>query len=463
MTRFDRIVLIVIAGLLAATILVIALGDNVGVQILRTAPTGVAASTAGVAIQFNEPMDWDTVMPRFHVEPPVTGDFAWTGSTLRFRPTAPLQPGAAYTVTLERGARARTGREVLRPVSFTFSVRAPRVAYLAPSDAVPQNVWIADPADPASARQVTFSPSSVLNFDISPDGTRLAFAERNSGTGTSDIKLLDLQTGALQQLTNCPESDCNTPVWRPDGQMIAYHRIDYNLGLDNVGASPTRVWLIDLTTTPASTRPLFADSQILGYAPQWSADGTRIAVFDNNSVGILVYDFTDDSIVFIPTRAGGGDVSLSPDGRRVVFPRLIIQGMEARSNLQMADLETGQIVDLTSPDEPQDDTQSDWHPDGARLALARRYLDERYTRTRQLYLLDTSTGQVTPLIEDPRYFNGFFSWDPQGRQLVIQRFPELTEDGQINNAGRPEVWTYDLTTGALTRVATNAYFPRWVP
>lgn len=463
MTRFDRIVLVIIGGLVAAVALVILMGDNVGVQIVRTAPAGLASSTTGILFQFNEQMNWDTVMPRFSVEPPVAGEFSWTGTTLRFRPEEPLQPGATYTVTLAQGAAGRTGREVLRDASFSFSVRVPRVAWLAPSDAVPQNVWIANPADPASAQQATFSPSGVLNFDISPDGTRIAFAERNSETGMSDIKMLDLQTGALQQLTNCPESDCNTPVWRPDGQMLAYHRIDYNTGLETAGAAPTRVWLIDLTTTPVSTRPLFTDTQLLGYAPQWSADGTRIAVFDNNSQGILVYDFGDGSTALIPTRSGGGDVSLSPDGMRVVYPRLIIEGSEARSNLQMADLETGQVIDLTSPDERLDDTQSDWNPDGVRLALARRYLDERYTRTRQLYLLDTASGDVTPLIEDPRYFNGFFSWDPQGDSLVIQRFPELTEDGQVNNNGRPEVWIYHVNTGELTRVATNAYFPRWVP
>lgn len=463
MTRFDRIALAVIAALAAALLLVIALGDRVGVQIVRVTPTGPAASTASVAIQFSEPMDWASVTARFSLAPPAAGDFTWGGSTLRFRPAAPLTPGTTYTVTLASGAQARAGRAVLRPVSFSFTVRAPRVAYLAPSDAVPQNVWIADPADPASAQQLTFSPSNVLNFDISPDSTRLAFAERNSETGTSDIKLLDLQSGALQQLTNCPESDCDTPVWRPDGQMIAYQRVDYNTGLDALGASPTRVWLLDLTAIPATTRPLFADTQLLGYAPQWSADGARIAVFDNNSRGILVYDFNDDSTVLIPTQAGGGDISLSPDGARVVFPRLIVEGTEARSNLQMADLASGAVVDLTSPDERLDDTQSDWNPDGVRLALARRYLDERYTRTRQLYLLDTATGELTPLIADPRYFNGFFSWDPQGVRLVIQRFPELTADGQLNSSGRPEVWTYNLDSGALTLIAENAYLPRWAP
>src|SRR5690606_30146980 len=154
-------------------------------------------------------------------------------------------------------------REVLSNIRFDFDVRRPRVAYLTPADSVPQNVWIAEPGVEASAAQVTFSTGGVLNFDVSPDGTMIALAERNE-YGTSDIKLLNLETGATEQLTNGVDSDCNTPVWRPDGTMILYHRIDLNSDLGSVGVSPTRVWLIDLTTTPPVNRPLFSDSQILG-------------------------------------------------------------------------------------------------------------------------------------------------------------------------------------------------------
>lgn len=464
-SRFDILVALVMLALVGVILLVILLGDRVGVQIIRTAPDDVASSTTRVAIQFSEVMDWGSVVDRVSFVPALEGDFSWSGTTLRFRPAEALVPGAAYRVNLARGAESESGRELLADVTFDFRIRTPRVAFLLPSDSVPQNVWIADPQAEGSVQQVTFSPSGVLNFDVSPDGTRMAFAERNSETGTSDIKVLDLETGALQQVTNCPDADCNTPVWRPDGSMIAYQRIERNSDLESLGVSPTRIWLVDLSTAPATNRPLFSDSQILGYAPQWSANGQQIAIYDNRSMSIVIYNFTDDSLQAIPTRNGGSDVAFSPDGQRVVFPRLIIdeQSGGARSTLQMADFGSNQIIDLTDPGDPVDDATSVWHPDGRYLALARRYLDNRYTRTRQLYLLDSETGNVEPLVTEERYFNGFFSWDPQGDQLVIQRFPELTSSGEPNSEGRPEVWTYNLETGDLIFVIENAYFPRWVP
>jgi Tol biopolymer transport system component len=463
LSRFDLMVILVILGLLAAIGVTIILGDRVGVQIIRTAPDDASSSTARVVIQFNEVMDWESVTQRMSFDPPVEGDYSWSGTTLRFLPKTALIPGSDYTVTLEADAQSVDGRKVLQDKIFTFTVRTPRVAYLTPVNSIPQNVWMADPTDPSTAEQITFSPSGILNFDVSPDGTKIAFAERNSSTGTSDIKMLDLENGALQQLTNCPDSDCNSPVWRPDGSMIAYHRIDLNSDLTNVGTSPTRVWLIDLSTTPATTRPLFSDSQILGYNPEWSADGNRIAVYDNNSQGILVYNFADGVPTLIPTRNGGSDVSLSPDGSKVIFPNLIIENASARSNLLMADLTTNQVVELSAAAEPLDDATTAWSPDGRYLAIARRYLDERFTRTRQIYLMDMQDNSVMPLVTDERYFNGFFSWDPQGKSLVIQRFPELTEDYEPNNEGMPEIWTYELATQSLVKVATNAYLPRWVP
>lgn len=462
LSAFDRTVLIVIVGLVAAIGLTVLLGDHVGVTLVRVGPLGEARSTSQVVVQFSEAMKRDTVTERLHIEPSVEGEFSWSGTTLLFRPAEALELGADYTVVLEPNAESDSGRKVLAEYRFSFRVRTPRVAYLAPADSAPQNVWVTDPADPASAQQVTFSLSGIYDFGVSPDGTQIAFSERNTGTGTEDIKLVDLDSGGLQQLTNCVDSSCTTPVWRPDGRMIAYQRVDFNSAVDNVGVSPTRVWLIDLSTVPASTRPLFADSQLLGHTPQWSADGNRIMVFDVRSQGILVYDFTTDDIALIPSRYGSTG-ALSPDGTRLVFPELVFDGNTARSTLQIADLATREYSTLTAPEEPIDDDMAAWHPDGQRLAIARRYVDDRYTRGRQIYLMNVDNGSIEPLVVDDHYANGWFSWDANGRALVIQRFPELDVSGQPNSSGQAEIWTYDLASGDLVQVATNGFFPRWVP
>lgn len=460
-SRFDRVVLVVIAALVAGIGLTIVLGDRVGVTLMRVAPLGTARSTSRITIQFSEMMNRESVEANFHVEPRTTGSFTWNGDLMIFQPDEAFIPGEAVNVVLAPGAVSESGREVLSEYRFGFTVRRSRVAYLFPADDVPQNIWIADPADPDTAQQVTFSPSGIYDFAVSSDGSKIAFAENNSNSGTNDIKLLDLETGGLEQLTNCVDASCTTPVWRPDGNMIVYERVDFNSDLQSVGSSPTRLWVLDLATRPIETRPLFSDLQILGFDAQWSADGSQIALYDRSSASILVYDFAQGSLVAIESTSGGSG-ALSPDGTELVYPETTItEGQSARTYLRLVNLVTNEQTYLSTPEQGFNDALSVWRPDGQMLAIARR--DENFARGEQVYLVDPVTADVQRLTDDPRYLNGYFWWDPAGTQLVIQRFPLLDENMRPDNNGRPEIWTLDLASGELTHIATNGFIPRWVP
>jgi hypothetical protein len=46
--------------------------------------------------------------------------------------------------------------------------------------------------------------------------------------------------------------------------------------------------------------------------------------------------------------------------------------------------------------------------------------------------------------------------------LVVQRLQLLNDDGEVNSGARPEIWVLNSETGDLTRIAQQAYFPRWV-
>jgi Tol biopolymer transport system component len=480
LTRFDSVVVFIIVLLVTAIGLTLLLGDRVGITLARVGPLGVARSTSVITLQFSESVKRDSVLPRLklvQIAPEkvnatlnegdilttIAGSSSWNGNTFNFRPASALQPGAAYTVILAPGASSDSGRQVLSEYRYSFTVRNPGVAYLAPATGSPLNLWLADPADLASAKQITFSPSGIYDYGVSPDGSKIAFSEKNSSSGTLDIKLLDLETGGIEQLTNCADAECKTPVWRPDGRVIAYERIDLNSNLSQqVGASPTRIWLLDLSSQPATTRPMFEDSQILGYGVRWSQDGSRISLFDFGSQGILVHDFRDGSTEIIPSRYGNPG-ELSPDGSKVIFPEVQLSEAQATSYLQLADLTTKALRRIASPDEPLDEDTGIWGPDGSFLVVARRYLDDRYTRGRQLYKVNPADGSSEELLFDPNYQTGFFALDPTGTQLIIQRFPDSVEMNDPNNPGVPEIWTLNLYTKTLQKVTDNAIFPRWVP
>ena len=450
--------MIVAVGLILLTI---ALGDRVGVSLRRVTPLENAHSTSAITLQFDEPMDRPTAETRLRTDPPTTGTFSWTGTTLNYYPDAPLNPGTSYTVILERGARAESGREMVSEYRYNFTVMQPRVAYLYPADDFPQNIWVVEVDDPASAQQLTFSPSGIYDFSVSPDGSQIAFAENNTN-GTMDIKLLTLDTGALLQLTNCADSTCSTPVWRPDGRMIAYERIDYNTALEGIGASPVRIWTLDMNSYPPVTRPLFSDLQILGYNAQWSADGNRIALVDRGTSAILVYDFTTGETLAIPTTSGTYG-ALSPDGRQIITSSITLvegEGAQARVKTQIIDLDANTVFPLSVPADSFDDKRVQWSPDGTRLVISRD--NPNLINGTQLYVVNPVDGTYEMLTDDPEYASTFFYWNPTGTQLVSQRLP-LGANGMSDPLSRPEIWVIDAVTGDGIRLAHNGYLPRWIP
>jgi len=463
MARFDRVMGLAVLAILAGIGLALLLGNRAGVTIEYAGPQGEASSTGRISLTFSEAMKHETVEARFHTEPELEGAFSWDGRTLNFQPAQPLTPGLAVQVRLEAGAESESGRRVTGDTAFGFTVRQPEVAYLYPATGSPQNIWIARPGDPASARQVTFSPSGVFDFSVSPDGSQIAFSAINSATGATDIMLLDLASGGLTQLTNCESATCTGPVWRPDGKTIAYDRTER----DDAAASQdgrsgaTRVWLLDPTAIPATTRPLMSDLQILGHSPQWSGDGRMIAFTSTNLDAIIVTNLDTGQETSIPGGSGSSG-ALSPDGSQLAYPEIVVsEGTGVNSMLWLADLAAGGRTQLTEAGGQVNDSRAQWRPDGGTLAVARR--NENAMRSTQVVEMNPVTGETRPLTTDPRYSNMLFWWDAAGTALVLQRFPEMDENGQPNLNGQPEIWTLDVNTGALTFVANDGMLPRWVP
>lgn len=355
--------------------------------------------------------------------------------------------------------------------------RGPAIAYLAPAYGGIQNVWLTPLNEPETAIQLTDVQRGIYNFGVSPDGRFIAYAEADLETGLNELKLLNLETRQVIQLTNCvaEDADCRTPVFSPDGTLLAYERMTINRSVDNLGPGALRIWLLDLRTQPYITRALADDSQIIGHSPQWSLDGRSIAFYsaELSNPGILVYNFApeagDKALKFVPS--GQGTLgSLAPNGQTLVYPDIVSRPIQSGelsfeqifTYLKIADLQALEFRNLTDPNGPTDDPSAAWNPDGKRLAIARRYTDERYTRGYQIYLYDVTADTWEPLVVDPRYSHGFFEWDRAGEEILFQRFELITETGESAPDARPEVWMKDLTTGELRRIAGDAFHPRWV-
>lgn len=117
------------------------------------------------------------------------------------------------------------------------------------------------------------------------------------------------------------------PQIRPDGRVVAYVRVAYDIMTDR----PHRaIWLVDLDTgeqTPLVTGPASV------YAPRWSPDGKRLAYVASDGSHAQLYVHwmqNDQSARITDLTQTPEDLEWSPDGRSIAFIMLVA---DDRANL----------------------------------------------------------------------------------------------------------------------------------
>lgn len=313
--------------------------------------------------------------------------------------------------------------------------------------------WII-PANGGTARQLT-SGIHDSGARWSPDGKRVAFlrvTEKEGKPQPAQIFLLTMDGGEARPLTDMPKGAA-VPVWSPDGQSIAFSTttLEKDFQAKNGAAEesdvrvitraryrtngagyrepdrPSHIWVVGVPeslNTPQKAKQItsgdFAESDIA-----WSRDGARI-YFTSNRVKDTDFE-PPDSDIYVVSAGGGavtkvasidgpiGELSLSPDGRRIAFvgeinregkvqrsysqTDLFVTGVEpgsAPTNLTAAydrDIEGGVGGDQAPPRGGGESTPY-WSTDGRSVFLVSA--DEGRAN---LIRVEVETGKMTPLTD----------------------------------------------------------------
>jgi hypothetical protein len=98
--------------------------DNNPPNITSTSPsngaTGISTSTV-ISITFSLEMDHSSVESAVSINPAVTGIFSWNGTTVTFTPSAVLNEGTSYTVTISSAASSSSGLNLTSNYVFSFT------------------------------------------------------------------------------------------------------------------------------------------------------------------------------------------------------------------------------------------------------------------------------------------------------------------------------------------------------
>ena len=210
-------------------------------------------------------------------------------------------------------------------------------------------------------RRLTFDGDSRWPV-WSPDGTRIAFASRDTATFDLYVKRVNDESSP-QMIVTLPGSQWPTH-WPSDDLLLFETGDDY---------TPTDLWMVDLSADSAVASPyLESEADLLN--PMISPDGDLVAYTSDESgtVDVYVRSFPEARQPEIVSRGGGQFPSWSPDGNTIYYwtpgpntsPRsLIAARIERGPPFAVISRDTTAITGIYPT------RYWDLHPDGDRLVI----------------------------------------------------------------------------------------------
>ncbi|WP_225766264.1 winged helix-turn-helix domain-containing protein [Stenotrophomonas sp. Marseille-Q4652] len=232
-------------------------------------------------------------------------------------------------------------------------------------------------------RLITASPGFEVNPTVSPDGSLVAYATEEPGSGTSTIHLQATGNVPARRLVVPPPGHMDRfPAWSPDGRQIAFARFGPQgscevLIVSATGGAPRRAVSCDGTEMLSFDWTPAGDGLVFG--TMTGADASR---------GIRLLDIASGRWTALDYPIGDGDFDyaprFSPDGRHIGFVRNPQLG-----TLWWMPVTGGQAEPLT--EDAAEIRGWSWLPDGA-IVFGRRVDSEA-----RLYRLDVGTRTLRDL------------------------------------------------------------------
>jgi hypothetical protein len=225
----------------------------------------------------------------------------------------------------------------------------------------------------------------------------------------------------LEGFVECQDSHAS---WSPGGDFIAYTDGDHG---------PSQIWLIE----PDGSNPRYL---VNGSLPDWSPDGTRIALM--RGFNIYVLTLADSSLQQLTDDGGSAFPDWSPSGNGIAY-----------------DTTRGRIgIWIMDPDGSGkrwvcEGWTPDWSPDGSKLAFVGPGVGEAVN---DIWIVDVEGTNARSLTRGAWHSNVEPSWSPDGKSVAWT--------AHSFTSGGPAIWVIRSDgTGACRMISAATSEANWSP
>jgi TolB protein len=280
-----------------------------------------------------------------------------------------------------------------------------------------------------------------------PGGKRLAFVStRDTVDHGRDIFTMELTGHNQVNLTNDGGDDDTEPAWSPDGARIAWRR-DWNIWVMNADGS--------------DKQPL--TSGLSARTPKWSPDGQWICFLawppgEMYNMDVYLVPANGGPIIDV-TNNPKNDLqpSWSPDSQEIAFETdrhsVFSDTSVITTNWEIYKVNINTLVQTRLTDDPEQDHDATWSPDGTTIAFISNRSTWRYETS--LWIMNPDGSQQQPLTGQLQLLDPI-SWSPDSKRIAIQS--GLGSDGNILLIDVPSGSVQPLTNTPLEDAQ-----PAWRP
>jgi len=335
-----------------------------------------------------------------------------------------------------------------------------------------------------AVRAITSDQGAERRPQLSPDGTRVAFAVADPGNAPTRVVVRSIEPSQLVRISAGGADYESMPSWSPDGTRIAFER-----------ASETRCAIYVASSLGGDEREIAPcrDYNVSYY--DWTPDGQGLltaqsAKGDSGDLALVKLDLDSGNKEFLKYAHTGKDQDLephySPDGRFIAFRR----GVAPYSDLYVMAADGGDVRQVTHiASRIRGHT---WSRDGRALIFA-----SNFGGAMALYAVDVKTGATEPLgISPAEYPSASHESDavvyeiPRTQnQLAVVNLDKSTPPTRTlapstgsdyaatlspsgdrlvfvsDRSGQLQLWLYDWASDAATPLTEDAdtpvFWPRW--